>query len=122
MTDDDADTGDVEATDRLNELNRRLTDLAAANERPEPGPHRGVVSLGDALDALQCVGRLITNAAEDGEIRESTADVGISVLMLVREYLSPLPATPGPDGADQVRADLLRKVTDLRESIAQNAG
>jgi hypothetical protein len=38
----------------------------------------------------------------------------VAMLMVVRDYIQPLPAVPGPDGADKVTPDLEELVKMLR--------
>jgi len=74
-----------------------------------------VVTRDDALDAVLQVAAVIDEAAQVGRIPAERAAHGAAMLMLVRDYIQPLPAVPGPDGGpDKVTPDLAELAKLLR--------
>jgi hypothetical protein len=59
-----------------------------APERPDP---RGVVELQDALDAVIHLAAVIDEATQAGRITVARGQHAAAMLMLVREYVQPLP-------------------------------
>jgi hypothetical protein len=78
------------------------------------GPDRGVIQRQDTLDAVAQLVALIDEAYNAGVISKNKASFGMLMLMVVHEYVSPLPDA-GPD-EPQLRADLEEPVEALRRS------
>src|SRR5690242_9663530 len=95
------------------------TARTAANHREvEEGPHRGVVTLGDALDAVLGLAAVIDEATQEGRIPRDRGVWAAALLMLIRDYLKPLPADPRPDG-DPGLPDMVAVLAHLREDQAE---
>lgn len=89
-----------------------LSQLAtgAPLEVPEP---RGVVELQDALDALLQVGGVLDRLTQAGAMPTSQGVHAGAMLMVIREYLRPLPGDVA-NGTDRLTGDLQELVTALR--------
>ncbi len=69
----------------------------------------------DALDAVLQVAAVIDHATQAGLIPAEQGAHGAAMLMLIREYIQPLPAVPGPSGdPDEVTPDLAELAKLLR--------
>jgi len=85
-----------------------------APERPNP---RGVVELQDALDAVIQLAAVIDEATQAGQIPADRSQHAAAMLMLVREYIQPLPRGLEADGVtDNLTTDLGAMVMALREA------
>ena len=85
-----------------------------APERPDP---RGVVELQDALDAVIQLAAVIDEATQAGQIPADRSQHAAAMLMLVREYIQPLPRGLDADGiTDNLMTDLGAMVMALREA------
>ena len=85
-----------------------------APERPDP---RGVVELQDALDAVIQLAPVIDEATQAGQIPADRGQHAAAMLMLVREYIQPLPRGLDADGiTDNLMTDLGAMVMALREA------
>jgi hypothetical protein len=112
--------------DGRNDLDGRLYGImqhlmtAAAQHAPLPIPGpRGIVRQQDALDALLVIAGFIDSRAQAGAVKEDTAVSTASMLMLIRDYIQPLPPGPADEGgADLVTSDLEQKVVQLRIAVA----
>jgi hypothetical protein len=89
-----------------------LSQLAsgAPLEVPEP---RGVVELQDALDALLQVGGVLDRLTQAGAMPTSQGVHASAMLMVIREYLRPLPPEV-VNGTDRLTGDLQELVAALR--------
>jgi hypothetical protein len=76
------------------------------------GEDRGIIERQDALDAVAQVAALVDEAYNAGLISKSKASHGMLMLMVLQEYISPLPDA-GPSEHD-LRADLTEAVNALR--------
>jgi hypothetical protein len=110
--------------DRLDGADGRLygvmQDLMTAYARqqapasPEP---RGVVALQDALDAVIQLAAVIDEETQAGRIPAARGQHAAAMLMLVREYIQPLPPGLDADGVtDNLTTDLGGMVMALREA------
>jgi hypothetical protein len=85
-----------------------------APERPDP---RGVVEKQDALDAVIQLAAVIDEATQDGRIPADRGQHAAAMLMVVREYIQPLPRGLDADGVtDNLITDLAGMVMALREA------
>jgi hypothetical protein len=106
---------DVGPERRLYAMMQHLMIFAANGRRLEVPAERGVVTRDDALDAVLQVAAVIDEAVQAGRIPAERGVHGVAMLMLVREYVQPLPAVPGPGGGpDKVTPDLAELVKLLR--------
>jgi hypothetical protein len=85
-----------------------------APERPDP---RGVVELQDVLDAVIQLAAVIDEETQAGRIPTDRGQHAAAMLMLVREYIQPLPRGLDADGVtDNLTTDLCAMVMALREA------
>ena len=85
-----------------------------ATEKPDP---RGVVELQDALDAVIQLAAVIDEATQAGRIPADRGQHAAAMLMVVREYIQPLPRGLDADGVtDNLTTDLGAMVMALREA------
>lgn len=105
------------ADQRLYGMMQHLMAACAAQQVPEkPGP-RGIVELQDALDAVIQIAAVIDEAIQDGQIPAVRGHHAAAMLMLVREYIQPLPQGLDADGVtDNLTTDLGAMVMALREA------
>jgi hypothetical protein len=95
---------------------QHLMVLAAQQEFPEPAPARNVVTLDDALDAVLMLATVIDEATQAGRIPLDRGVTAAALLMLIRDYIQPLPAVPTDDGTgDRVTPDLAELARTLRQ-------
>jgi len=107
---------DVGADRRLYGMMQHLMVLAAHQELPEPAPVRGVVTRNDALDAVLMLAAVIDEVTQAGRIPPEHGTAAGALLMLVRDYIQPLPAVPTDDGlSDKVTPDLAELARTLRQ-------
>src|SRR5713226_1364609 len=93
--------------------------MAAAAQHHEfdvPTP-RGVVQLQDALDAVLQLAAVIDSQTQAGRIPAETGMHAAAMLMIVRDYIKPLP-TEGEQDTASVTEDLREKVAALRTAAA----
>jgi hypothetical protein len=69
-------------------------------------PWRGVVTQQDALDATLQAAAVIDQATREGRIPVGAGVHAAAMLMMVREYVQPLPRGTETDGPDPVTRDL----------------
>jgi hypothetical protein len=89
-----------------------------ADQRPpeKPAP-RGVVELRDAPDAVIQVAAVIDEETQAGRIPAVRGQHAAAMLMLIREYVQPLPHGLDADGVtDNLTTDLGNMVMALREA------
>lgn len=83
-------------------------------EVPEP---RGVVQLQDALDAVLQLAAVIDEATQAGRIDRERGKHAATMLMVVRDYIKPLPRGLAADGVtDDLTRDLEEIVAALRQA------
>jgi hypothetical protein len=101
---------------RLYGMMQHLMVLAAHQELPEPAPERNVVTRDDALDAVLMIATVIDEATQAERIPVDRGLTAAALLMLIRDYIQPLPAVPTDDGAaDRVTPDLAEIARTLRQ-------
>jgi hypothetical protein len=107
----------VDADQRLYGMMQHLMDAYAHRQAPEtPGP-RGVVDLQDALDAVIQLAAVVDEATQAGRIPHARGQHAAAMLMLIREYIQPLPRGLDADGVtDNLTTDLGAMVMALREA------
>ena len=75
------------------------------------------MELQDALDAVIQVAAVIDEATQDGRIPAARGQHAAAMLMLIREYIQPLPRGLDADGVtDNLTTDLGGMVMALREA------
>jgi len=107
----------VDADRRLYGMMQYLMAAYAQQQAPEkPGP-RSVVRLQDALDAVIQLAAVIDEATQAGQIPAVRGHHAAAMLMLVREYIQPLPRGLDADGVtDNLTTDLGGMVMAVREA------
>jgi hypothetical protein len=106
-------TGTGASFNRLyGKLQELLGEHGPGMEHPA-GPARGVVGIRDALDAILQVAAVIDEAGMADKIPRDRAALAGVMLMVVRDYVQPLPG-----GGDDVTADLENVVSLLRQTHA----
>jgi hypothetical protein len=107
----------ADADQRLYGMMQHLMAVCARQQTPETPDPRGVVELQDALDAVIQVAAVIDEATQDGRIPAARGQHAAAMLMLVREYIQPLPPGLDADGVtDNLTTDLGGMVMALREA------
>lgn len=102
---------------RLLGMMQHLMGCYANKQRPESAAPRGVVELQDALDAVLQVAAVIDEATQAGRIPAERGVHAASMLMIVRDYIQPLPPGIANDGVtDRATADLAELVGYLRQA------
>jgi hypothetical protein len=85
-----------------------------APEKPDP---RGVVELQDALDAVIQLAAVVDEETQAGRIPAARGQHAAAMLMVVCEYIQPLPRGLDADGVtDNLTTDLGAMVMALREA------
>ena len=104
-------------TKRLYATMRRLMVVYARRQASEiPGP-RGVVKRQDALDAVIQLAAVVDEAVQAGAIPVDRGMHAAAMLMVLREFVQPLPPDWDGDGCtDYLKDDLAMMVTALREA------
>jgi len=108
---------------RLYGMMQFLIGQVAAGDEPPPATPRNVVELRDALDALFHVAAVIDEHTQSGAIPAHRGLHAGAMLMLVRDYIQPLPKGLAADGTgdDLVTPDLQEKVGVLRQVHAPDS-
>jgi hypothetical protein len=101
---------------------QHLMSVAAHHEMPEVPPERGIVNLEDALNAVLQLAAVIDWATQEGHIPPDKGVHAASMLMVVRDYIQPLPPGLAADGVtDEATADLDEMVKAIRQ-VAGDTG
>lgn len=110
-------SGPVAADERLYATMRRLMAVYARRQASEiPGP-RGIVNRQDALDAAIQLAAVIDEAVQADAIPVDRGKHAAAMLMVLREFVQPLPPDWDSDGCtDYLVDDLAMMVTALREA------
>jgi len=104
------------AARRLYRVMENLIIQAGGGSILDSGPPRGVVTAGDALDAVLQLACIIDWATTEGHIPRGAGEQAAAMLMAVRDYVKPLPPSPLPGQGDSVSADLAEVLRDLRDA------
>lgn len=107
---------DKGAWDRLYRMMQHLMVLAANQKQPEAAAPREAVTREDARDAVLQLAAVIDEATQAGRIPVDRGVNAAAMLMLIRDYVEPLPAVPGDDGKDRVTPDLVEVLSGLRQA------
>ena len=107
----------VAVDERLYATMRRLMVVYARRQAAEiPGP-RGVVKRQDALDAVIQLAAVVDEAVQAAAIPVDRGMHAAAMLMVLREFVQPLPPDWDGDGCtDYLKDDLAMMVTALREA------
>jgi hypothetical protein len=106
---------DVGPERRLYGMMQHLMTVAAHGEVPEAGPNRFIVTGDDAVDAVLMLAAVIDEATQSGRIPVERGLHAAAMLMLIRDYVRPLPAGIVESGTDGVAPDLAELVRNLRQ-------
>ena len=88
----------------------------ATGAQPQVPPERQVVEQKDALDAVIHVAAALDELTQMGSIPTERGKWIVSLLMVLREYVEPLPPGLSEDGStDLLTADLQEMVNVLRQ-------
>jgi hypothetical protein len=102
---------------RLYSMMQHLMATYAQQQAPERPDPRGVVELQDALDAVIQLAAVIDEATQAGRMSADRGQHAAAMLMLVREFIQPLPRGLDADGVtDNLTPDLGAMVMALREA------
>jgi hypothetical protein len=105
------------ADQRLYGMMQYLMAAYAQQQAPEKPDPRDVVELQDALDAVIQLAAVIDEETQAGRIPVVRGQHAAAMLMLVREYIQPLPRGLDADGVtDNLTTDLGAIVMALREA------
>jgi hypothetical protein len=100
---------------RLYGMMQALMVAVANDHKYEPAPARGVVERQDALDAVIHLAASIDEPAQNGEIPPERAKYMASLLMVIRDFIEPLPPGLDTDGVtDLATRDLAEMVDAIR--------
>ncbi|HEX4091874.1 MAG TPA: hypothetical protein VHZ33_24435 [Trebonia sp.] len=112
MSDSPADLGM-----RLYGMMQYLMAAYAQQVTPEVPEPRGVVQSQDALDAIIQLAAVIDEATQAGRVDRERGKHAATMLMVIRDYIQPLPRGLATDGVtDNVTPDLQEIVTALRQA------
>ena len=106
---------------RLYGVMQNLMRLYADRESPESPPPRGVVEQQDAVEAVLQIAAVIDEHTQAGAIPAERGAHAASMLMLLRDYVRPLPRGIGRDGNDRLTEDL-RKLTRMLQEARNQTG
>ena len=107
----------VDADERLYATMQRLLVVYADRQTSEIPGSRGVVERQDALDAVIQVAAVVDEAVHTGGIPVDRGMHAAAMLMVLREFLQPLPpAWDGDRCTDYLNGDLATMVGALREA------
>jgi hypothetical protein len=105
---------DVLPNRRLYGMMQHLMIVAAQGRLPDPAPPRDVVTTDYALGAVLQLAAVIDSAMQAGVIPREQADYGAAMLMVIRDYIKPLPVGESAVSTDRVGDDLAAIVAELR--------
>jgi hypothetical protein len=107
----------VAADERLNATMRALMVVYADRQASESLGPRGVVQRQDALDAVIQLAAVVDEAVQADAIPVDRGMHAAAMLMVIREFVQPLPPVWDGDGCtDYLEGDLATMVTALREA------
>jgi len=106
---------------RLYGMMQFLMKAAADQAEPMAPPARGVVTEQDALTAVLGLAAAIDAPAQSGQLSKSQAEHMAEMLMVIREFIRPLPVgTAGAGQPDLVTPDLEESVAAIRSASAES--
>ena len=107
---------------RLYGMMQFLMKSAADQAEPTVPPAREVVTEQDALTAVLGLAAAIDAPMQSGRLSQQHAEYMAEMLMVIREFIAPLPPGTADAGApDPVTSDLQESVAEIR-SASQQAG
>jgi hypothetical protein len=112
---------DVGAEQRLYSMMQLLMARMAQEVPNDVPPWRGVVTQQDALDAVLQVAAVIDQGTRSGEFPPEAGIHAAAMLMLIREYVQPLPHGAEPDGPDPVTPDL-KDLSEALRTVRESTG
>jgi hypothetical protein len=112
---------DVGAERRLYGLMQVLLARMAQQVPNEVPPWRGVVTQQDALDAVLQVAAVIDQISQSGQFPAEAGIHAAAMLMLIREYVQPLPHGAEPNGRDPVTPDL-QELSEALRTVRESTG
>jgi hypothetical protein len=92
-----------EIAERALELMQALAAAYADGNVPE-GPSRGIVGRRTAMDAVMQIYAVLEEQLVDESVPDDVGLHGMAMLMLIREYVLPLPDPPGEEA--RLKSDL----------------
>jgi len=101
---------------RLYGMMQALMGAYANREEPPSVPVRSAVKEQDALDAVMQLAAVIDEFTQAGAIPPGRGVHAGAMLMVVRDYIKPLPPGLSADGRDQLTDDLHELVGVLRQA------
>jgi len=107
-------TSPVPLDGRLQGAGQRLVIAFLQGIEPPPAGPRDVVQEQDAVDAVVMVLATIQEQLQACQIRPEVGSRMAALLMLVRDFIRPLPAAATADGRDLLTADLAEMVDVVR--------
>ena len=107
-------TSPVPLDSRLHGAGRRLVIAFLDGIDPPPASRRDVVDEQDAADAVVMVLATIEEQLQASRIRPEVASRMAALLMLVRDFVRPIPAGTTVDGDELLTADLAEMVGVVR--------
>ena len=107
-------TSPVPLDGRLQGAGQRLVIAFLQGIEPPPAGPRDVVQEQDAVDAVVMVLATIQEQLYACQIRPEVGSRMAALLMLVRDFIRPLPAAATADGRDLLTADLAEMVDVVR--------
>ena len=110
-------TSQIPLDRRLYGIAQQLLIAMVSGREPEPGPRRDVVSEQDAVDATLLLLAAIQEQLQANRIRTDAANRMIALLMLIRDYVRPLPPGLAADGTDRLTSDLTEIAEVVRLSL-----
>ena len=106
----------VEISERALELMQALAAAYANGEVPE-GPNRGIVGRRTAMDAVMQIYAVLEEQLVDERVSDEVGLHGMAMLMLIREYVLPLPDPPGDSSRlSEDLSDLTRMLDEAWET------
>jgi hypothetical protein len=107
----------VAADERLYAMMQRLMVVYARREAPGTSANRDVVRHQDALDAVIQLAAVLDETVQAGGLPTERGMHAAAMLMVVREFIEPLPPDWDGDGCtDYLTADLAAMVMALRDA------
>lgn len=106
---------DTGAEQRLYGMMQLLMSHMAQQVPNDVPASRGIVTQQDALDAIVQIAAVIDQGAQSGHIPAGPGIHAGAMLMVIRDYIQPLPSGGGRHGADPVTGDIEEMVAALRE-------